>query len=85
MLRDINKNATKFEDINWFATVYCTGALIVFSNRGILEIYDEDSYLQSAHRYEDGKRWYFVVMSKNGETLDKLYINRSERGKMNNI
>ena len=84
VLRDLNKKAIKSEDKNRHAKVHCKGAVIVFNRLGNLMIFDEEIYESISHRNDHGsRRWFFMVMSKyDGNTLDNLRCNYSEKGVM---
>ena len=40
---------------------------------GVLVVKDEDLFeSQMEYQYENGVKWYYIIMSKFGETLDAL-------------
>ena len=70
VLKDINRTLTDLEkNKNVFSTVHFHGYFIVFNNLSTMIIADEDYYHSTEHRYQDEKRWSFVVMSKKSEEL----------------
>ena len=72
----INRNLVNSPEKNTFAEVYSNGFLLAFQINGILEVRDENRFLQQSHEsgyeYENAERWHYIVMTKFGDTLEFL-------------
>ena len=61
------------EKMSRFARVYSNGFLLAFKNRGTLRLEEEDYFNEKrGNAYKEGALWFYVIISKYGETLEKI-------------